>query len=154
MDTRSEKPLVFWLKTENQMLKRRKTANRNGHQNRKTEVLEVFRCKNRKTDLKNGRNRKTENPNAPLITMHQLTHSNCRPDRAMNNEDIENVNDRELFSELFDNPIHPLLIQMVPPFVDKKDSMFHLQINGKAIWKWREVYGHPSTVLRYYTVLH
>ena len=46
----------------------------------------------------------------------------------MNNEDIENVNDRELFSELFDNPIHPLLIQMVPPFVDKKDLMFHLQM--------------------------
>ena len=63
MDTRSEKPLVFWLKTENQTLKKRKTANRNRHQNRKTEV---FRCKNRKTDLKNGRNRKTENPNAPL----------------------------------------------------------------------------------------
>ena len=24
--------------------------------------------------------------------------------------------------------------------------MFHLQINGEAIWKWREVYGHPSTL--------
>ena len=28
----------------------------------------------------------------------------------------------------------------------KKDPMFHLQINGEAIWKWREVYGHPSTL--------
>ena len=54
--------------------------------------------------------------------MHQLTNSNCRPDRAMNNEEIENVDDRELFSELFDNPINPLLIHMVPPFVDKKRS--------------------------------
>ena len=57
MDTISEKPLVFWLKTENQMLRKRKTANRNRHQTRKTEVL---RCKNRKTDLKNGRNRKSQ----------------------------------------------------------------------------------------------
>ena len=58
----------------------------------------------------------------------------------MKNEDIENVNDRELFSELFDNLIHPLVIHVVPPFIDKKDPMFHPQINGEAIWKWREVY--------------
>ena len=57
----------------------------------------------------------------------------------MTNEEIENVNDRELFSELFDNPINPLLTHIVPPFVDKKDPMFHLQINGEAIWKWGEV---------------
>ena len=63
MDTRSEKPLVFWPKTENQMLKNGKTANRNIYQNRK---IKVFRCKHRKTDLKNGQNRETENPNAPL----------------------------------------------------------------------------------------
>ena len=36
------------------MLKNEKSANRNDHQNRKT-------------DLKNSQNRKTENPNAPLI---------------------------------------------------------------------------------------
>ena len=46
------------------MLKNEKSANRNDHQNRKTEV---FCNKNRKTDLKNSQNRKTENPNAPLI---------------------------------------------------------------------------------------
>ena len=62
----------------------------------------------------------------------------------MNNEEIENVNDRELFSEVFENPINPLLTHIVPPFVDKKDPMFHLQINGEATWKWREAYGHPS----------
>ena len=55
------------------------------------------------------------------ITVRQLSHSNSRPDRAMTNEEIENVNDRELFSELFDNPINPLLTHIVPPFVDKKD---------------------------------
>ena len=46
------------------MLKNEKSANRNDHQNRKTEV---FCNKNRKTDLKNSQNRKTENPNAPLF---------------------------------------------------------------------------------------
>ena len=45
------------------MLKNEKSANRNDHQNRKTEV---FCNKNRKMDLKNSQNRKTENPNAPL----------------------------------------------------------------------------------------
>ena len=45
------------------MLKSETSANRNEHQNRKTEV---FWHKNRKTDLKNSQNRKTENPNVPL----------------------------------------------------------------------------------------
>ena len=39
------------------MLKYRKTENRNGQQNLKTEV---FQYKNRKTDLKNGQNRKSQ----------------------------------------------------------------------------------------------
>ena len=47
------------------MLKNEKSANRNEHQNRKTEG---FWHKNRKTDLKNSQNRKTENPNAPLLS--------------------------------------------------------------------------------------
>ena len=46
------------------MLKNEKSANRNEHQNRKTEV---FQHKNRKTDLKNSQNRKTENPNVPHL---------------------------------------------------------------------------------------
>ena len=41
------------------MLKNEKSANRNDHQNRKT-------------DLKNNQNRKTENPNAPLINWSLL----------------------------------------------------------------------------------
>ena len=48
-DIKSENPLVFFAKTENQMLKIGIAANRNEHQNRKTEV---FWYKNRKTDLK------------------------------------------------------------------------------------------------------
>ena len=45
------------------MLKNEKSAKRNDHQNRKSEV---FCNKNRKTDLKISQNRKTENLNARL----------------------------------------------------------------------------------------
>ena len=62
-DTKTEKPLVSIRKTENQILKNEKSANRDEHQNRKTVA---FWPKNRKTDPKNSQNRKTENPNAPL----------------------------------------------------------------------------------------
>ena len=55
----------------------------------------------------------------------------------------ENVNDRKLFSELIKRPINPLLIHMVPPFMDKKDPMFSLQINGEAVWESRQVHSHP-----------
>ena len=48
------------------MLKNGKCANRNEHQNRKTEL---FWHKDRKTYLKNSRNRKTKNPNAPLLSL-------------------------------------------------------------------------------------
>ena len=48
------------------MLKNEKSANRDEHQNRKTEV---FWPKNRKTDGKNSQNRKTENPNVPLLNI-------------------------------------------------------------------------------------
>ena len=41
---------IFFVKTENQMLKNGKYANRNEHLNRETDV---FWNKNRKTDLKN-----------------------------------------------------------------------------------------------------
>ena len=41
---------IFFVKTENQMLKNRKYAIRNEHLNRETDV---FWNKNRKTDLKN-----------------------------------------------------------------------------------------------------
>ena len=58
----------------------------------------------------------------------------------------ENISDRELFSELFENPIHPLLINIVPPFVNENSPMFHFQLNGEAVWRWRQVCGQPSTV--------
>ena len=37
----------------------------------------------------------------------------------MNKQESENVTDRELFSELFETSINPLLIHMVPPFIDE-----------------------------------
>ena len=39
--SKSENPLVFFAKTENQMLKNGKSANRDEHQNRKSEVFGV-----------------------------------------------------------------------------------------------------------------
>ena len=53
------------------MLKNEKSANRNDHQNRKTEV---FYNKNRKTDLKNSQNRKKENPTAPILYQVAVAH--------------------------------------------------------------------------------
>ena len=51
---KSEKPLYFLPKNRKPDAKKTgKTGNRNGQQNRKS-------------DLKNGQNRKAENPNAPL----------------------------------------------------------------------------------------
>ena len=61
---------------------------------------------------------------------------------------MENVSDRELFLELFDNPIHPLLVHMVPPFVDENDPMYYLQLNGEVAYKWREVYRQPRTAFQ------
>ena len=43
------------------------------------------------------------------------------------------------FSELFVNPTHPLLIHMVPPFVDENCRMFHLQVSGEVLCKWSDV---------------
>ena len=64
----------------------------------------------------------------------------------MNMAEEKNASDRELFSELFENPIHLLFIHMVPLFVDGNDRMFHLQVSGEALWKWRDVC-KPGTLL-------
>ena len=61
---KSEKPLYFCQKPKNQMVQNRKTGNHNGQQNRENEV---FECKNRKTDLQNGQDLTTENPNSPFL---------------------------------------------------------------------------------------
>ena len=53
--------------------------------------------------------------------------------------------DRKLFSELFETPIYPMLLNMVPSYVDVVNPTFDLQINGEGIWRWREVFGRPKT---------
>ena len=77
------------------------------------------------------------------MLLAQLIHS--KTCRSMNKES-EIVSDRELFSELFETPIHPLLINIVPPFVNECNRMFQFQLNGEALWRWREVCGQPNTV--------
>ena len=50
----------------------------------------------------------------------------------MTNEQSEDKCDRELFSELLEPPIHPLLIHIVPSFIEENNPVFILQINGEA----------------------
>ena len=40
------------------------------------------------------------------------------------NMEKKNVTDRELLSELFENPIHPLQLHMVPPFVGENSPIY------------------------------
>ena len=53
----------------------------------------------------------------------------------MANIAIANDFDQELFSELEEPLVQPLLIHMVAPFVNGDDKNFSLQINGKILWK-------------------
>ena len=46
--------------------------------------------------------------------------------------------DRELSLELTESPINPAFIHMSVPLVNGYDPLFYLQINGEALWKWRE----------------
>ena len=56
------------------------------------------------------------------------------------NEQSEDTCDRELFSELLEPPIHPLLSHIVPPFIGENNPVFLLQMNGEAAWRLREIY--------------
>ena len=50
--------------------------------------------------------------------------------------------DQELFSELTEPLVQPLLMHVVPPFADGKDPNYCLQINGNVLWEWRTVEGN------------
>ena len=50
--------------------------------------------------------------------------------------------DQELFSELTEPLVQPLLIHVVPPFADGKDPNYCLQINGNVLWEWRTLEGN------------
>ena len=83
-----------------------------------------------------------------VFLLAQLAH--LKTCREMNQES-ENVSDRELFSELFENPIHPLLINIVPPFVNENSPVFHFELNGEADWRWsRKFVGNPTKCLQLY----
>ena len=55
---------------------------------------------------------------------------------------IVNDLDQELFSELAEPLVQPLLLHMVAPFVNENDPNFSLQINGKMLWEWRKMEGN------------
>ena len=58
--------------------------------------------------------------------MQHLIYSNCRQDRVMNKK-MERVSVRELFSELFETPINPMLIHVVPPFVNEDSPIVFIR---------------------------
>ena len=62
------------------------------------------------------------------------------------NEQSKDKCDRELFSELSEPPIHPLLIHIVPPLIEENNPGFTLQMNGEAAWRLREIYWLPQKV--------
>ena len=58
-------------------------------------------------------------------------------DRELSSELVESpVEDRELSSELKESPVNPAFLHMCVP---RKDGPlgFHLQVNGEALWQWR-----------------
>ena len=53
-----------------------------------------------------------------------------------------NALDQELYSELTEPLVQPLLIHEVPPFADGKDPNYCLQIIGNVLWEWRKLEGN------------
>ena len=72
--------------------------------------------------------------------MMQLGHA------MMNDQKKKNDRDRELFSELIEPPIHPNLIQVVPPFLEERNPVYIVQMSGEAAWKCRVFYRLPRRV--------
>ena len=65
----------------------------------------------------------------------------------MANTAIANDFDQELFSELEEPLVQPLLIHMVAPFVNGDDKNFSLQIKGKIVWEWKTLEGNLKKLL-------
>ena len=65
-DTKSENSLVAFYENRKPNAKKRKSAYE--HQNRRKNQSFFWHKKPEKTDLKKSQNRKTENPNTPLLT--------------------------------------------------------------------------------------
>ena len=54
--------------------------------------------------------------------------------------------DREPFSELVESPINPAFLHMSTPSRTECNPMFHLQINGEAVWQLQKLSGNPNKV--------
>ena len=81
--------------------------------------------------------------------MHQLFYSRSTDKTKMTACATKKYNsDRELFLELLENPLRPLLIHIVPPYVNVINSAYDFQLNGEGIWKslWRDVCGKPANL--------
>ena len=65
---------------------------------------------------------------------------------AIINKRRKNDRDWELFSELIEPPINPLLIHIVPPFLEECNPVYVFQLSGEAAWKWRMFYWLPRRV--------
>ena len=63
----------------------------------------------------------------------------------MMNNQRKNDRDRELFLERIEPPIHPCLIQVIPPFLEESNPMCAIQMSAEA-WKWRMFYWLPRRV--------
>ena len=47
--------------------------------------------------------------------------------------------DRELSSELVEYPINPVFLNVLKPMMGGFNPLFHLQVNGEALWQWRRL---------------
>ena len=57
--------------------------------------------------------------------------------------------DQELFSELTESLVQPLLINVVPQFADGKDPNYCLQINENVLWQWRTLEGNLKNYMQF-----
>ena len=58
--------------------------------------------------------------------------------------------DQELFSELTESLVQPLLINVVPPFADGKDPNYCLQISENVLWEWRTLEGNLKNYMEFF----
>ena len=58
--------------------------------------------------------------------------------------------DQELFSELTESLVQPLLTNVVPPFADGKDPNYCLQINENVLWEWRTLEGNLKNYMQFF----
>ena len=52
--------------------------------------------------------------------------------------------DRELSLELIEYPINPAFLNISSPLVGGYNPLFYVQINGEALWQWRNLQTHDQ----------